>query len=182
MNKRFLFLGPPGAGKGTQASLICKDQGLLHLSTGDLLRQEVSLGSSLGKEVEIIMNKGELISDEIVLSLVEKRLANHMEGWLLDGFPRNLPQAGLLDDLLARISQPIYCVLLLEIDDQTLTERMLSRGRKDDCEDVIRNRLKIYRKQTSPLIDHYQKLGLLRSVNGCGTVEDVNNRIKEALN
>ena len=181
MNKRFLFLGPPGAGKGTQASLICKVQGLFHLSTGDLLREEVSLGSSLGKEAEFIMNKGELVSDEIVLSIVEKRLATHLEGWLLDGFPRNLPQAGLLDDLLTRISQPIGCVLLLEIDDKTLTERMISRGRKDDDEDVIRNRLKIYREKTSPLINHYAKLGILKSVNGSGNVEDVNNLNKEAL-
>ena len=181
MNNRLLFLGPPGAGKGTQASLICKDQALLHLSTGDLLREEVSSGTKLGQEAESIMNKGELVSDEIVLSIVEKKLAQFSQGWLLDGFPRNLPQAGLLDNLLKKISQPIQKVIFLEIDDETLTLRMLSRGRKDDSEEIIRRRLKVYRDQTSPLVDHYKNLGLLKSIDGCGNIEDVKNRIKEEL-
>ena len=181
MNNRLLYLGPPGAGKGTQASLICKDKGLLHLSTGELLREEVSLGTVLGKEAESIMNKGELVSDQIVLSIVEKRLSNHPKGWLLDGFPRNLSQAALLDDLLVSIDQPIQIAIFIEIDDQTLTERMLSRGRKDDDKEVISNRLKVYREKTSPLVNYYQNLGILKSVNGLGKVEDVHNLIKEAL-
>ncbi len=182
MKNRLLFLGPPGAGKGTQASLICKEKGLLHLSTGDLLREEVSLGTQLGKEAELIMNKGELVSDQIVLSIVEKKLSKSSQGWLLDGFPRNLMQVELLEKLLKDIHQPIQTVLLIEIDDETLTHRMLSRGRKDDKEDVIRNRLKVYRDKTSPLVNHYMDLGILKSINGCGNIEDVNNRIKEALN
>ncbi len=182
MDNRLLFLGPPGAGKGTQASLICKDQGLLHLSTGDLLREEVASGTKLGKEAESIMNQGKLVSDQIVLSIVEKKLVQHSHGWLLDGFPRNLTQANLLEDLLQKISQPIQKVLLIDIDDETLTKRMISRGRKDDNEEVIITRLKVYREQTSPLINHYSDLGLLKSINGCGNIEDVKNRIKEALN
>ena len=178
---RLLFLGPPGAGKGTQAKLICEAQSLLHLSTGDLLREEVSSGTDLGKVAESIMNKGELVSDQIVLSIVEKRLTVNKKGWLLDGFPRNLSQAGSLQELLGKIGQPIIAVLLIDIDDDTLTQRMLARGRKDDTESVIRNRLKIYRDITSPLVNYYQKLGILKSVNGCGTVEDVNRQIKEAL-
>ncbi len=181
MKNRLLFLGPPGAGKGTQANLICEEQSLLHLSTGDLLREEVGAGSDLGKVAESIMNKGELVSDEIVLSIVEKRLSSNQKGWLLDGFPRNLSQAGLLEQLLQKLDQPILAVLLLDIDDDTLTKRMLSRGRKDDTESVIRNRLKIYRDITSPLVNYYEKLGILKSVNGCGTVEDVNSQIKAAL-
>ena len=181
MKNRLLFLGPPGAGKGTQASLICKDQGFLHLSTGDLLRDEVCSGTELGQEAELIMNKGELVSDEIVLSIVEKKLSEPSQGWLLDGFPRNLPQADLLEHLLQKISQPIQTVIFIEIDDETLTQRMLSRGRKDDNEEVIRNRLKVYRDQTSPLVNHYRNLGLLKSINGCGNIEDVKNRIKEEL-
>ncbi len=181
MKNRLLFLGPPGAGKGTQASLVCQEKELLHLSTGDLLREEVSLGTVLGKEAESVMNKGELVGDEIVLSMVEKKLSNHLGGWLLDGFPRNLTQAELLNDLLEKIDQPIQVVLLIEIDDDTLTKRMLSRGRKDDNEDVIRNRLKVYRAKTSPLVNHYRKLGILKSVNGCGKVEDVKNLIKEQI-
>ena len=105
MKNRLLFLGPPGAGKGTQANLICKEQSLLHLSTGDLLREEVSARSDLGKVAESIMNKGELVSDEIVLSIVEKRLSCNKKGWLLDGFPRNLAQAALLQDLLEKLDQ-----------------------------------------------------------------------------
>ena len=181
MKNRLLFLGPPGAGKGTQANLICKEQSLLHLSTGDLLREEVSARSDLGKVAESIMNKGELVSDEIVLSIVEKRLSCNKKGWLLDGFPRNLAQAGLLQDLLEKLDQPILAVLLLDIDDDILLKRMLSRGRKDDTELVIRNRLKIYRDITSPLVNHYKKLGILKSVNGSGNVEDVNSQIKAAL-
>ena len=181
MKNRLLFLGPPGAGKGTQANLICKEQSLLHLSTGDLLREEVSSQTELGKEAELIMNKGDLVSDEIVLSIVQKRLSCNNKGWLLDGFPRNLAQAGLLQDLLEKLDQPILAVLLLDIDDDILTKRMLSRGRKDDTESVIRNRLKIYRDITSPLVNHYEKLGILKSVNGSGNVEDVNSQIKAAL-
>ncbi len=182
MKNRLLFLGPPGAGKGTQADLICNNQGLLHLSTGDLLREEVFSGTALGKEAEILMNKGELVSDQIVLSIVEKRLLKHNEGWLLDGFPRNLPQADLLEILLQKVSQPIEAVLFIEIDDHTLIKRMLSRGRKDDNEKVISNRLKIYREQTAPLVNHYKKLGILEAVDGFGSVEDVNRRIKKVLN
>ncbi len=181
MKTRLVFLGPPGAGKGTQADLICKDNSLLHLSTGDLLREEVASGTDLGKEAESIMNKGELVGDLLVLSIVQKRLSNCDAGWLLDGFPRNLSQAKLLKDLLEKIAQPIQAVLLLTIDDQILIERMLSRGRKDDNESVISNRLKVYRDQTSPLVNYYEDFGILKSVDGCGTVEDVNRRIKKAL-
>ncbi len=127
------------------------------------------------------MNKGELVSDEIVLSIVEKKLTKHSEGWLLDGFPRNLSQASSLGYLLKKIAQPIQTVIFIEIDDETLTLRMLSRGRKDDNEEVIRKRLKVYRDQTSPLVDYYKKLGLLRAIDGCGNIEDVKNRIKEEL-
>ncbi len=181
MKSRLLFLGPPGAGKGTQANLICKDNCLLHLSTGELLREEVAAGTELGKEAESIMNKGELVGDLLVLSIVEKRLSNSQEGWLLDGFPRNLSQAKLLKELLEKISQPIEAVLLLKIDDQILINRMLSRGREDDNESVICKRLKVYREKTSPLINYYQTLGILKSVDGCGSVEDVNSRIKKVL-
>ena len=181
MKKRLLFLGPPGAGKGTQSSLICRDNGLIHLSTGDLLRDEVSSGTELGKEAEEIMNKGELVSDLLVLSIVEKKLTKLAEGWLLDGFPRNITQATLLKDLLEKISQPIQVVLFLKIEDQVLIKRMISRGRKDDTEAVIGKRLKVYREKTSPLVNYYKDLGILKSVDGFGTIEDVNSRIKEVL-
>lgn len=181
MKKRLLFLGPPGAGKGTQASLICQEKSLLHLSTGDLLREEVVAGTKLGKTAAEIMNKGELVSDALVLSIVEKRLIKHKEGWLLDGFPRNLLQAEALKGFLERIQQPIEAVILIEIDDEILVKRLIARGRQDDNEKVIRNRLKVYRDQTAPLIEHYDRLGLLKIVQGDAEIQLVSSRIKNYL-
>ena len=181
MKKRLLFLGPPGAGKGTQAGLLCKSQDLVHLSTGDLLRAEVCASSALGKQAEIIMNKGELVSDSIVLSIVEKKLIAQSKGWLLDGFPRNLIQANSLESLLEKIGQPIGSVLLIELDDEVLLKRLLSRGRSDDNEKVIRHRLEVYRDKTAPLIEHYSRQGLLKIIQGNATVDVVSGRIKAVL-
>ena len=144
MKKKLLFLGPPGAGKGTQANIFCKKYGLVHLSTGDLLRDEVSSGSVLGLKAAEIMNKGELVSDELVLSIVEGRLVNINEGWLLDGFPRNINQANSLKNLLEKIKQPLEGVILIKVNDDYLIKRLLERGRQDDNEQVITNRLNIY--------------------------------------
>ena len=181
MKSRLLFLGAPGAGKGTQAKLLCQENDLLHLSTGDLLRSEVLEGTNLGKQAEIIMNKGELVSDELVLSLVEKKLTGETKGWLLDGFPRNLPQAESLQPLLDKIHQPIEAVILITINDEILVKRLLSRGREDDNESVIRNRLKVYRDKTTPLIDHYSSKGLLKTVEGDAEIDVVGSRISEVL-
>ena len=181
MKKRLLFLGPPGAGKGTQASLLCKNKDFLHLSTGDLLRAEVAAGTVLGKKAELIMNKGELVSDELVLSLVEKKLTGQVKGWLLDGFPRNLSQAQSLQPLLVKLHQAIEAVVLIKVDDEILVERLLSRGREDDNEQVIRNRLKVYKDKTAPLIDHYDRLKLLAPIDGYGDIDVVSKRIQESL-
>ncbi len=182
MKNKLLFLGPPGAGKGTQASLICSNLQLMHLSTGELLRSEVDSETPIGKEVAVIMNKGELVSDDIVLTIVEQKLLkSDLDGWLLDGFPRNLLQAKALQTLLVNVSQPIQTVVLIEIKDEVLVERLIARGRPDDTEEVIRNRLKVYRDQTSPLIDFYDRLAVLKRVDGEGSVEDVAMRIQEAL-
>tara|TARA_B100000700_G_C14894782_1_gene784469 strand:+ start:532 stop:1080 length:549 start_codon:yes stop_codon:yes gene_type:complete len=182
MKKRLIFLGPPGAGKGTQASLLCQKKDLLHLSTGDLLRAEVSSETDLGKEAQLIMNRGELVSDEIVLSIVEKKLISQAQGWLLDGFPRNLPQAESLEILLNKINQPIQAVILIEINDEVLVKRLLARGREDDNEDVIRNRLDVYRRKTAPLINHYSSKGILQAIKGDADVKDVSNQIQLILN
>jgi adenylate kinase len=181
MKQRLLFLGPPGAGKGTQAERLAARHQLLHLSTGDLLRAEVKAGSALGKEAEAVMARGELVSDGLVLAIVRSRLENHRGGWLLDGFPRNLAQAEALDLLLGELDQRIEQVVLLELEDGVLIQRLLSRGRADDNEAVIRNRLVVYREQTAPLIDHYRSLGLLRSVEASGTVEEIGERIEAGL-
>ncbi|CAI8157296.1 MAG: adenylate kinase [Prochlorococcus sp.] len=182
MKQRLLFLGPPGAGKGTQAERLCNAHGLMHLSTGDLLRAEVAAGSPLGQEAEAVMNRGELVSDELVLAIVEKRLSTQAGGWLLDGFPRNVIQATALEPLLAQLKQPIEAVVLLELDDAVLIARLLARGRADDNEAVIRNRLEIYREKTAPLIDHYRQQGLLTSVEAQGSVEEICSRIEKSLN
>jgi adenylate kinase len=181
MKQRLLFLGPPGAGKGTQAQRLASENCLLHLSTGDLLRAEVLAGTELGQQAEAIMARGELVSDKLVLAIVRHRLEGHAQGWLLDGFPRNLGQATALDALLLQLNQSIELVILMALPDETLVQRMLSRGRADDTEAVIRHRLEVYRQQTAPLIDHYQQLGLLISVDAAGTVDDVAAEIRRQL-
>ena len=181
MKKKLLFLGPPGAGKGTQANLYCEKYGLDHLSTGDLLRFEVASGSVLGLKAAEIMNKGELVSDGLVLSIVEGRLANTDKGWLLDGFPRNVNQAHSLKKLLEKINQPLEAVILIKTDDKYLIKRLLARGRQDDNEQVITNRLKIYREKTSPLIDLYTKQGILKEIEGNADIDVVFSSIEKSL-
>ena len=181
MKKKLLFIGPPGAGKGTQANLFCSKYGLDHLATGDLLRDEVSSGSDLGLQASEIMNKGELVSDELVLSIVEGRLDNIKKGWLLDGFPRNVNQANALKNLLEKINHPLEAVISIQIADDVLIKRLLSRGREDDNEEVIVNRLKVYREQTSPLIDLYSKQGLLVEIDGNAEIDVVFSCIENAL-
>jgi adenylate kinase len=178
MKQRLLFLGPPGAGKGTQAQRLAEQQGLLHLSTGDLLRAEVAAGTALGQEAEAVMARGELVSDALVLAIVRSRLEAHTGGWLLDGFPRNVAQA---DALLAELDQQIELVVLMELDDAVLVQRLLSRGRADDNEEVIRHRLEVYRQQTEPLIAYYRERQLLAPVEAAGTVEEIGARIAQVL-
>ncbi len=189
MKQRLLFLGPPGAGKGTQAQQLAARHNLLHLSTGDLLRAEVQAGSPLGQEAEAVMARGELVSDALVLAIVRSRLEQQATaggsagagGWLLDGFPRNLSQAQALGELLEELGQQIELVVLMELDDDLLTQRLLGRGRADDNETVIRHRLTVYREQTAPLINHYRAQGLLQSVEAAGTVEAITARIEQLL-
>ena len=181
MKQRLLFLGPPGAGKGTQAERLAAREGLLHLSTGDLLRAEVRAGTPLGQEAEAVMARGELVSDALVLAIVRSRLEGHSGGWLLDGFPRNLGQAEALDALLASLGQQIEVVILLELDDALLVQRLLGRGRSDDNAEVISHRLGVYRDQTAPLVAHYEGLGLLRRVDGAGSIEEIEARLAAVL-
>ena len=181
MKQRLLFLGPPGAGKGTQAERLCAAHELMHLSTGDLLRTEVGAKTPLGQEAAAVMNRGELVSDELVLAIVENQLKKQSGGWLLDGFPRTLIQATALEPLLEELKQPIEAVVLLELNDAVLIERLISRGRSDDNESVIRNRLEVYREKTAPLIDHYRQQGLLQTVEAHGSIESIAISIEKSL-
>ncbi len=181
MKKRFIFLGPPGAGKGTQAVEFCKKEELLYLSTGDLLRKEVEAGTSLGKEISLIMNRGELVSDSLVLSIVENCLSGESKGWVLDGFPRNLSQAKALEKLLTNINQKIEAVVQIDVGDDFLIERLLSRGRQDDNEEVIRHRLDVYKAQTAPLIEFYRGQEILKTIEGNGEIDLVASRIRKVL-
>ncbi|ASC74298.1 Adenylate kinase 1 [Halomicronema hongdechloris C2206] len=172
---RLIFLGPPGAGKGTQAQILADICQLPHISTGAILRTAVGQQTELGKKAEHYMHAGELVPDQLMLGLIRERLlqADAQAGWILDGFPRNVPQAEFLDDLLSELAQPYDCVVNLEVPDEVLLVRLLSRGRKDDTEAVIRHRLQVYRQQTEPLIDFYRQRQQLISVDGNQIMEAV---------
>ena len=165
MKKHLLFLGAPGAGKGTQAELLSKENGYLHLSTGELLRKEIEMNTNLGKQVKDIINSGELVSDELVLEIVIKNLEQDNNGWILDGYPRNLSQANSLNEVLIKINQPLEIVFYLDIPEEVLVKRLLLRGRKDDNEETIKTRLKIYKQTTEPLIQFYEDLSLLEYID-----------------
>ena len=173
MKKHILFLGPPGAGKGTQAALLSESHSFLHLSTGELLRKEVELDTNLGIQVKDIMNKGQLVSDELVLEIVKKNLDKGNKGWILDGYPRNLSQSNSLNEVLTEINQPLEMVIYLDIPEKVLIKRLLKRGRKDDNEDTIKTRLKIYKETTEPLIEYYANLSLLEFINADGDLKTI---------
>lgn len=180
---RLIFLGPPGAGKGTQAKVLSETSGIPHISTGDILRSAVSQGTVLGQKAQSYMDRGELVPDELILELIHECLTQFdgEPGWILDGFPRNVAQAVFLDDLLKDTNQSYEAVINLEVPDEVLVSRMLSRGRDDDNESVIRNRLKVYRQQTAPLIDYYRDRQKLMSVNGNQTMEAVTSDLKDLV-
>lgn len=176
--KVIILLGPPGAGKGTQAVRLSKELGLPHISTGDLLRENVSKGTDLGKKAKAYMDAGQLVPDNLVLDMLWDRVSrpDSAKGYLLDGVPRTIPQANAIDEHLKN-SQII--VLNLDVEDNVLVKRLLSRvsesgaKRSDDTPEVIQGRLKVYHEQTKPLISHYQQKGVLKSVNGDDTPDNV---------
>ncbi len=181
MGRRLLLVGPPGAGKGTQAERLAKALGIPHISTGEMLRDHVVRGTTLGAEAKRIMDTGALVPDEVVVAMVAERLAEDDAqcGYLLDGFPRNDAQA---DALAAAVGEEaIETVLYLSVPEDELVQRLLTRGRSDDTEDSIRTRLAVYRDETEPLIARYQQVGTLKEVDGLGTVEDISARIFDIL-
>ena len=179
--KHLLFLGPPGAGKGTQASLISELNDYLHLSTGELLRHEVDKKTTLGIQIKEIINSGKLVDDELVLKIVKQNLVSSNKGWILDGYPRNISQADSLNKVLDDLNQPLEKVFYLNLDEETLVKRLIKRGRTDDNEKIIRTRLDIYKETTEPLIAHYKKLNILEYIDGDRDLKTISDDIKQKM-
>ncbi len=179
---RLVLLGPPGCGKGTQAVRLCAREGVVHLSTGDLLRAAVAAGSPLGLRAKPIMDAGKLVPDDLVIGLVRERLEakDAAKGFLLDGFPRTLPQADALDRELGS-ARALEAVVYYVLGDEEIVRRSLGRGRSDDTEPVIRERLRVYRAQTEPLVARYRAAGLLAEVDASGSMDAVEALTKAAV-
>jgi adenylate kinase len=174
-----VFIGPPGSGKGTQASQLCQHLSITHLSTGDMFRAAIQEETELGVQAQEYMKRGELVPDQLVVSMVADALRNPPcnSGCLLDGFPRSLPQAEALDQMLDAEGKKVDLALELNVDEDVLVDRLLARKRPDDTIDTIHRRLQVYREQTSPLLNYYRERGQLRTVNGDGTVDEVHQQI-----
>ena len=185
--RRLLLLGPPGAGKGTQAERLVTTLRIPQISTGDMLRTAVKAGTTIGREAKSYMDRGDLVPDSVVIGVAEERLqqTDAKQGFILDGFPRTAPQAAALDALLAKLGVRLECCIALQVDEDDLVKRLLRRaeieGRSDDNETTIRNRMQVYRQQTQPLIDHYRDLGVLAFVAGNGSIDEVAARIEGAI-
>jgi len=208
---RIIFLGPPGAGKGTQAEKLAEDLKIKKISTGDILREAVAKGTELGQRAKLYMERGELVPDEIILGIIEEAI-NDEEGFILDGFPRNINQAKALDEMLSRKGLNITHVIFLDVPDEEIIKRIAYRRvclncgavynlifnppkedeicnncgsklvqREDDREGVVRKRLEVYRDSTEALVKIYEERGVLRRINGLGDREEVFRRIREAL-
>lgn len=184
---RLVLLGPPGSGKGTQATRLKEKLGIAHISTGDLLRAEVAAGSDLGKQAKAVMDAGNLVSDEILLGMLRSRLKQDdvTKGFILDGYPRNLVQAEALDGVLAEIGQPLDAVVQMDVPTELLVQRIAGRaaeqGRADDNPESVRQRLQVYNDQTAPVVDFYAGRGTLARVDGVGELDEVEGRITAAL-
>jgi adenylate kinase len=185
--QRLLLLGPPGAGKGTQAVRLAEELGIPQISTGDMLREAVAAGTPLGRAARAVMERGELVSDDIVIGIARERLLadDARNGFVLDGFPRTVAQAEALDRLLAEQGVRLERCVALVVDEDAIVKRLLRRaeieGRSDDNESTIRNRIRVYREQTAPLVQHYRARGVLAEVDGMGGVDEVAARVRGAL-
>lgn len=187
-----ILLGPPGAGKGTQARFLCDERDMIQLSTGDMLREAKDSGTEMGKIVAAVMDRGDLVTDEIVIGLIREKLEGEKKGgFIFDGFPRTLAQADALAELLAEEGENLDHVIELQVDDEVLVKRIVNRAeqaraagqkvRADDNEESLRVRLMAYYKQTSPLIGYYYAKGNLTSIDGLGTMDDVKADIAKVL-
>ena len=185
---RLVLLGAPGSGKGTQAAMLKAELRVPHISTGDLLRAAVKAGTPLGLKAKAVMEAGRLVSDDIVLGMLEERIteADAKSGFILDGYPRNVAQCEALEALLARIGQPLDIAVRLDVPSELIVERIAGRaaaeGRKDDTPETVRERLRVYAEQTAPVAEHFGAIGRLRTVDGVGDLDAVFKRILAALN
>ncbi len=183
-----VLFGPPGAGKGTQSTFLIQRYGLVHLSTGDLLRAEIKAETPLGLEAQEMMDRGDLVPDHVVIGMIRNKIEAHIEapGFIFDGFPRTKAQAQSLDAMLGAKSEPITCMLALEVPEAELVKRLLKRGatsgRPDDKnEGVIRNRIQEYEQKTAPLKEYYSAQGKYKGVEGVGTVAEITDRLVKAI-
>ncbi len=183
-----VLFGPPGAGKGTQSSYLSRAYQLVHLSTGEILRDEIAAGTEIGHKAKDIIARGELVPDTMVIDLIQLKLDKNpsAKGFLFDGFPRTVPQALALDKLLVHYGRNVSAMLSLEVTKEVLIARLMGRGttsgRSDDADRrIIENRIEVYREKTEPLIKYYKDAGKYEAVNGEGSVEDITGRLKECI-
>jgi adenylate kinase len=178
---RIVLVGPPGAGKGTQAARLAERLDAPHISTGDIFRENMKNETELGKEAQRYVDAGDLVPDEVTVKMVKDRLAqpDAAEGFLLDGFPRNTAQAQELETVLGDLGQRLDAVLVFEVEDEELVKRLTARGRSDDTEETIRHRQEVYRSETEPLIAHYSDIAV--RVDAVGSVEEITDRAMDAL-
>jgi adenylate kinase len=179
---RLILLGPPGSGKGTQAQRLVHRHGIVQLSTGEMLRAAVAAGTPVGLQAKEVMANGGLVPDEVVVGIIADRIEepDAKKGFILDGFPRSVEQAEALRDMLKRRNLELDAVLELRVPEDELVERLKSRGRADDTEDVIRNRMKVYRDETAPLLEYYRG-GELKTVDAVGSLDEVFERALQML-
>ena len=180
---RIILIGPPGAGKGTQAEHLVRDLDIPHLSTGEMLRAGIKAGTELGKQAAQYMDHGQLVPDDLVVSIVDERIQEEdcRNGFLLDGFPRTIPQAHKLNELLEQRQTQLNLVLEIQVEESELVERLLQRKRPDDTSETIEARLQVYQEQTSPLLVYYYERGILATIAGQGTPDEVYKLIQQVL-
>lgn len=183
-----ILFGPPGSGKGTQAAKLVDQYNLLHISTGDLFRYEIGNDTPLGLKAKSYMSKGELVPDEVTIGMLRNKVEANpdVQGYIFDGFPRTIPQAAALDNLLAEMAQEVTGLIALSVDDEEIVKRLLDRGktsgRSDDTdESIIRNRIDVYKSETSPVFDFYAKKDKSQTVDGIGSIDEIFGRLCVAI-